>query len=49
MLPEMTVFVLSLYHLHLPLTFGGEANVTRLVRRANHLDFAFDTYKYPLY
>ena len=36
-------------HVDLPLTFGGEANVTlsRLVRRANHVDFACDTYKYP--
>ena len=33
----------------LPFTFDGEANVTlsRLVRRANHVDFACDTYKYP--
>ena len=30
-------------------TFGGEANVTlsRLVRRANHVDFTCDTFKYP--
>ena len=36
-------------HVDLPLTFGGEANVTlsRLVRRANLVDFACDTYKYP--
>ena len=34
---------------YLPFTFDGEANVTlsRLVRRANHVDFACDTYKYP--
>ena len=33
----------------LPSTFGGQANVTlsRLVRRANHVDFACDTFKYP--
>ena len=33
----------------LPSTFGGEANMTlsRLVRRANHVDFACETYKYP--
>ena len=36
-------------HVDLPSTFGGEANVTlsRLVRRANHVDYAYDTYKYP--
>ena len=36
-------------HVDLPSTFGGEANVTlpRLVRRANHVDFAYGTYKYP--
>ena len=36
-------------HVDLPSTFGGEANVTlsRLVRRANHIDFACATYKYP--
>ena len=36
-------------HVDLPSTFGGEANITgsRLVRRANHIDFACDTYKYP--
>ena len=30
-------------------TFGGEANLTRsrLVRRANRVDFACDTYEYP--
>ena len=35
-------------HVDLPSTFGGEANVTltRVVRRANHVDFACDTYKY---
>ena len=33
-------------HVDLPSSFGGEANVTlsRLVRRANHVDFACDTY-----
>ena len=33
----------------LPSTLGGQANVTlsRLVGRANHVDFAFDTFKYP--
>ena len=33
----------------LPSTFGGGANVTlpRLVRRANHIDFACVTYEYP--
>ena len=36
-------------HVDLPSTFGGQANVTlsRLVRRANHVDFARDTFKYP--
>ena len=36
-------------HVDLPSTCGGEANVTlsRLVRCANHVDFACDTYKYP--
>ena len=37
-------------HVDLPSIFGGEANVTPfcLVRRANHVDFAFfDTFKYP--
>ena len=40
---------LVLSHVDLPSTFGGEANITlsRLVRRANHIDFACDTYKYP--
>ena len=37
-------------HVELLSTFGGEANVTlsRLVRRSNPVDFACDTYKYPL-
>ena len=36
-------------HVDLPSTFGGQANVTlsRLVRCANHEDFACDTFKYP--
>ena len=36
-------------HVHLPSTFSGEANasLSRLVRRANHMHFACDTYKYP--
>ena len=36
-------------HIDLPSTFGCQANVTlsRLVRRANHVDFACDTFKYP--
>ena len=36
-------------HVDLPSTFGGQANVTLscLVRSANHLDFACDTFKYP--
>ena len=36
-------------HVDLPSTVGSEANVTlfRLVRRANHVDFACGTYKYP--
>ena len=36
-------------HVDLPVTFGGQANVTlsRLVRRANHVDFACATFKYP--
>ena len=34
-------------HVDLPSTFGGQANVnlSRLVRRANHVDFACDTFK----
>ena len=30
-------------------TFGGQTNMTlsRLVRRANYVDFARDTFKYP--
>ena len=34
-------------HVDLPATFGGQANVTlaRLVRHANHVDFACATYK----
>ena len=37
-------------HVDLPSTFGGHANVIlsrRLVRRANHVDFACSTFKYP--
>ena len=36
-------------HVQLPSTFGGQANVTlfRLVRRANNVDFACYTFKYP--
>ena len=36
-------------HVDLPSTFGGVANVTlsRLIRRANRVDFACGTYKYP--
>ena len=36
-------------HVDLPATFGGQANVSlsRLVRRANHVDFACATFKYP--
>ena len=36
-------------HVDLPSTFGGQANVTlsRLDIRANHVDFACDTFKYP--
>ena len=36
-------------HVDLASIFGGEANVTlsRLVRRAYHVDFACDIYKYP--
>ena len=36
-------------HVDLPSTFGGQANVTqtRLFRRANHVDFARATFKYP--
>ena len=35
-------------HVDLPSTFGGQANVTpsRLVRRANYVDFACGTFKY---
>ena len=38
------------FHVDLPSTFGGQAKVTlsRLVRRANHVYCAFDTFKYPL-
>ena len=34
-------------HVDLPSTFGGQANVTlsRLVRCANHVDFACDAFK----
>ena len=37
------------FHVDLPSTFGGQANMTlsRLVRRVNHVDFACDTFKYP--
>ena len=36
-------------HVDLPPTFGGQANVTvsRLVRRAIHVDFAGGTFKFP--
>ena len=36
-------------HVDLLSSFGGKANVipSRLVRRAIHVDFACDTYKYP--
>ena len=37
-------------HVNQPSTFGGQANVTlcrRLVRRADHVDFACNTFKYP--
>ena len=36
-------------HVDLPSTFGSQANVTLscLVRRANHVDFACGTFKYP--
>ena len=36
-------------HVDLPSIFGGVTHVTlsRLVRRANCVDFARDTYKYP--
>ena len=37
-------------HVDKPSTFSGQANVTlsrRLVRRANHVDFACNTFKYP--
>ena len=36
-------------HVDLPSTFACQANVTlsRLVRRANRVDFAYDTFKYP--
>ena len=38
------------FRVDLPSTFRGQANVTlsRFVRRANYLDFACDTFKYPL-
>ena len=37
------------FHVDLPSTFGGQADVTlpRLVRRANHVDFACVICKYP--
>ena len=37
------------FHVDLPSTFSGQVNVTlaHLVRHANHVDFAFDTFKYP--
>ena len=36
-------------HLDLPSTIGGQADVTlsRLIRCANHVDFACGTFKYP--
>ena len=36
-------------HVDLPTTFGGQTNVTLscLVRHANYVDFACDTFKYP--
>ena len=36
-------------HVYLPATFGGWSNLTLfcLVRRANHVDFACATFKYP--
>ena len=36
-------------HVDLPSTIGGQSNVklSRFVRRANHVDFACDTFKYP--
>ena len=39
------------YDVDLPSTFGGQANVTLscLGRRANHVDYACDTFKYPLF
>ena len=37
-------------HVDLPSTFGGQANVTlsRLISHANYVDFARDTFRYPL-
>ena len=37
------------FYVDLPSTFGGQANVTlsRLVSRANYVDFARDTFRYP--
>ena len=36
-------------HVDVPSTFGAQGNVplSRPVRRANHVDFACDTFKYP--
>ena len=36
-------------HVDLPSTFGGQANMTlsRLLRRANHVNLACATFKYP--
>ena len=36
-------------HVDFQSTFGWQANVTlsRLAKRANHVDFACDTFKYP--
>ena len=40
---------LVLSHVDLPSTFGGQAikTLSRLVRHANYVDFACDTFKYP--
>ena len=37
------------FHIDLPSTFGGQANVTVscLIRHANLVDFACDTFKFP--
>ena len=50
---NLTFIVVGMFlvhsHVDLPSTFDGQASVTlyRLVRCANHVDFASATFKYP--